>query len=225
MTNMAILIVAHTLIIREFLDKEKPDAVTMALPDHWHGIISVAAVNRKIDVYGQKPLCRTIREGQAIVKAVKMNNVIWQTGQQQRSDKTFRKAVELVVNGRIGRIKYIEVGLYDGGWNIGTPPVMEVPKELNWDMWLGPALKVPYRGVCHLDWRWILDYSGGQLTDWAGHHIDIAAWGTGLDHTGPVEISGQGVYPRDGIYNVPVDLIYTASTKMALRCVLQTLRA
>ena len=82
---------------------------------------------------------------------------------------------------------------------------MEVPPELNWEMWLGPALKVPYRGVSHWDWRWILDYSGGQLTDWAGHHIDIANWGAGLEHTGPVEISGSGVYPAEGIYNVPVE--------------------
>jgi predicted dehydrogenase len=72
-------------------------------------------------------------------------------------------------------------------------------------MWLGPALKAPYRGVSHWNWRWILDYSGGQLTDWAGHHIDIANWGTGLENTGPDEISGMGVYPREGLYNVPVE--------------------
>jgi predicted dehydrogenase len=72
-------------------------------------------------------------------------------------------------------------------------------------MWLGPALKAPYRGVCHWNWRWILDYSGGQLTDWAGHHIDIANWGADLEYTGPVEIEGTGVYPREGIYNAPVE--------------------
>ena len=190
---------------REFLEKEKLDAVSIALPDHWHGLIYSAAANKKLDVYGEKPLCRTIRDGQTIVNAMKKNNVIWQTGMQQRSDKTFRMAAEMAINGRIGKIKYIEVGLYDGNRGIGTPPVMEVPKQLNWDMWLGPAPKVPYRGVSHINWRWILDYSGGQLTDWAGHHIDIAAWGVGLDHTGPVEISGEGVYPREGIYNVPVE--------------------
>jgi predicted dehydrogenase len=72
-------------------------------------------------------------------------------------------------------------------------------------MWLGPAPKVPYRGVSHWDWRWMLDYSGGQLTDWAGHHIDIANWGAGLEHTGPVEVSGTGFYPAEGIFNVPVE--------------------
>jgi predicted dehydrogenase len=190
---------------REFLEKEKLDAVSIALPDHWHGIIYSAAANKKINVYGEKPICRTIKDGQAIVNNVKKNNIIWQTGSWQRSLPNFHRGAELAINGRVGKIKYIEVGLPDGGRGIGTPPVMQVPAELNWEMWLGPALKVPYRGVSHWDWRWILDYSGGQLTDWAGHHIDIANWGAGLEHTGPVEISGAGVYPVDGIFNVPVE--------------------
>lgn len=190
---------------REFLEKEKLDAVSIALPDHWHGIIYTEAVNKKLHVYGEKPICRTIRDGQAIVAAVKKNNIIWQTGSWQRSQSHFRRGAELVINGRIGKVSRIVVGLPDGGRSIGTPPVKEVPPELNWEMWLGPAPKVPYRGVSHWDWRWILDYSGGQLTDWAGHHIDIANWGTGLEYTGPVEISGTGVYPPEGIYNAPVE--------------------
>ncbi len=190
---------------REFLEKEKLDAVSIALPDHWHGIIYSEAANKKINVYGEKPICRTIEDGQTIVSAVKKNNIIWQTGSWQRSQDNFRRGAELAINGRAGKIKYIEVGLPDGGRGIGTPPVQEVPPELNWEMWLGPAPKVPYRGVSHWDWRWILDYSGGQLTDWAGHHIDIANWGAGLEHTGPVEISGTGFYPPEGIYNVPVE--------------------
>jgi predicted dehydrogenase len=190
---------------REFLEKEKLDAVSIALPDHWHGIIYSAAANKKLDVYGEKPICRTIKDGQTIVSTVKKNNIIWQTGSWQRSLANFHRGAELVINGRAGKIKYIEVGLPDGNKGIGTPPVQEVPPQLDWEMWLGPALKVPYRGVSHWDWRWILDYSGGQLTDWAGHHIDIANWGAGLEHTGPVEISGAGVYPFDGIFNVPVE--------------------
>jgi predicted dehydrogenase len=110
-----------------------------------------------------------------------------------------------VINGRIGNVHYVEVGLPDGGPSIGTPPVMPVPAELNWEMWLGPAPEVPYRGVCHWNWRWIMDYSGGQLTDWAGHHVDIAHWGLGLDRTGPQSVEGIGIYPREGIYNVPVE--------------------
>ncbi len=190
---------------REFLAKEKLDAVSIALPDHWHGIIYSAAANKKLDVYGEKPICRTIKDGQTIVGSVKKNNIIWQTGSWQRSQANFHHAAELVFNGRIGKIKTIEVGLPDGNNVIGTPPIKDIPKVLNWEMWLGPALKVPYRGISHWDWRWILDYSGGQLTDWAGHHIDIANWGAGLERTGPVEISGTGVYPREGLYNVPIE--------------------
>jgi len=190
---------------REFLEKEKLDAISLALPDHWHGIIYTEVANKKINVYGEKPICRTIKDGKTIVSAVKKNNIIWQTGSWQRSLPNFHHGAELAINGRVGKIKYIEVGLPDGGKGIGTPPVMPVPPELNWEMWLGPALKVPYRGVSHWDWRWILDYSGGQLTDWAGHHIDIANWGAGLEHTGPVEIAGSAVYPVEGIFNVPVE--------------------
>ncbi|HUX95255.1 MAG TPA: Gfo/Idh/MocA family oxidoreductase [Bacteroidales bacterium] len=190
---------------RELLAKEKLDAVLIALPDHWHGIIYTEAANHKLNVYGEKPICRTIKDGQTIVSAVKKNKIIWQTGSWQRSLYNFRRGAELAINGRAGKVKYIEVGLPDGGRGIGTPPVMDVPPELDWEMWLGPALKVPYRGVSHWNWRWILDYSGGQLTDWAGHHIDIANWGTGLEHTGPVEISGAGVYPAEGLYNAPVE--------------------
>ncbi len=190
---------------REFLEKEKLDAVSIALPDHWHGLIYSAAANKGINVYGEKPICRTINDGKVIVNAVKKNNIIWQTGSWQRSLFNFRRGAELAINGRVGKIKYIEVGLPDGNRGIGTPPVIAVPPEMNWEMWLGPALKVPYRGISHWDWRWILDYSGGQLTDWAGHHIDIANWGAGLEHTGPVEVSGSGVYPADGIFNVPVE--------------------
>jgi predicted dehydrogenase len=194
---------------RELLEKEKLDGVSLALPDHWHGIIYTEAVNHKLNVYGEKPICRTINDGQTIVAAVKKNNIIWQTGCWQRSLANFRRGAELAINGRAGKIKLIEVGLPDGGRGIGTPPVMEVPPELNWEMWLGPAPEVPYRGVAHWNWRWILDYSGGQLTDWAGHHIDIGNWGAGLEYTGPVEITGTGIYPPEGIYNAPVEYDFT----------------
>jgi predicted dehydrogenase len=190
---------------RELLEKEKLDAMLIAIPDHWHGIIYSTVANKKINVYGEKPICRTIKDGQTIVSAVKNSNITWQTGSWQRSQANFHRGAELAVNGRAGKLKYIEVGLPDGGRGIGTPPVMDVPPELNWEMWLGPAMKVPYRGVSHWDWRWILDYSGGQLTDWSGHHIDIANWGAGLEHTGPIEITGKGVYPAEGIYNAPVE--------------------
>jgi len=190
---------------REFLEKEKLDAVSIALPDHWHGLIYTAAANKKLDVYGEKPLARTIYDSKAIVSAVKKNDIVWQTGSWQRSTANFRRAAELVINGRIGKILSIDAGLPDGNRGVGTPPVQEVPAGLNWEMWLGPAPKSPFRGICHQNWRWILDYSGGQLTDWAGHHIDIAQWGIGMERSGPVELSGIGIYPREGLYNTPVE--------------------
>ena len=190
---------------RELLEKEKTDTAILALPDQWHALISCAFADKKIDIYGEKPLARYLVESRAIANSVKRNNIIWQTGSQQRSGDNFHKACELVRNGRIGKVDYVEVGLPDGNHYIGNPPVREIPAGVDWDMWLGPAPEVPFRGVLHFNWRWIMDYSGGQLTDWAGHHIDIAHWGLGLDSTGPVSIEGKGRPNRDGIYNVPVE--------------------
>jgi predicted dehydrogenase len=193
---------------RELIGRGDLDAVFTALPDQWHAVVSVAAARAGLHIHGQKPLARTISEGRAICDAVKRYGVIWQTGSQQRSEGNFHRACELVINGRLGKVNHVEVGLPDGRGS-GIQPLLEVPKELDWDMWLGPAPWRPYMdfggGSCHWDWRWIMDYSGGQLTDWAGHHIDIAHWGLGLDRTGPVEIEGRGVYPKDGLYNVPTE--------------------
>ena len=190
---------------REFLEKETLDAVSIAVPDHWHYHTYTAVADKKINLYGEKPLARSLKESRAILDSVQRNGVIFQTGSWQRSQPHFRHACELVRNGRIGKINYAEVGLPNGQRLIGTPPVQDLPSGIDWNTWLGSAPKVPYRGVCHYDWRWILDYSGGQLTDWAGHHIDIAQWGLGMDRTGPVEISGIGVYPHEGLYDVPVE--------------------
>lgn len=190
---------------RVLLEKEELDTALLALPDHWHSIISVSVANKGIDIYGEKPLARSIPEGRAIVNAVQKNNIIWQTGSWQRSVDHFYRACLLVRNGRLGKITHVDIGLPDGNKSIGSPPVKEIPEGLNWDMWLGPAPYVPFRGVLHWDWRWIMDYSGGQMTDWAGHHIDIANWGLDFDETAPVEIEGKGVYPAEGIFNVPFE--------------------
>ena len=192
------------LDFRELIGRGDLDAVQLALPDHWHALPAIAAAKAGLDIHGQKPLARSIREGRAMCDAVQRYGRVWQTGSQQRSDRKFRRACELVRNGRIGKIFKIEVGLPTGG-GTDVKAVTRVPEGLDWDLWLGPAPRVPYRGVSHWDWRWIMDYSGGQLTDWAGHHIDIAHWGMGWDRTGPVDIEGQGNYPTDGIYNVPTE--------------------
>jgi len=186
---------------RELIGRGDLDAVQLAVPDHWHAIPAIAAARAGLDIHGQKPLARSIREGRAMCDAVHRYGRVWQTGSQQRSDYKFRRACELVRNGRIGKILKVEVGLPTGG-GTDVKPIMPVPEGLDWNLWLGPAPYVPYRGVSHWDWRWIMDYSGGQLTDWAGHHIDIAHWGMGWDYTGPVEIEGKGNYPTEGLYNV-----------------------
>ncbi len=196
------------LDFRELIGRGDLDAVLLAMPDQWHSIPAVAAARAGLDIHAQKPLARTIREGRAICDAVQRYGRVWQTGSQQRSERNFHRACELVRNGRIGKIYKVEVGLPTGGTS-DNKPIQPVPEGLDWDFWLGPAPWVPFRGICHWDWRWIMDYSGGQLTDWAGHHIDIAHWGLGLGRTGPVEIEGRGIYPTDGIYNVPYEYKFT----------------
>jgi len=193
---------------REVIERKDIDALSLAMPDHWHSIPVVMAARAGKDMYGEKPLARTIHEGQVMRDAVNHYGRIWQTGSWQRSVHNFYRACELVRNGRIGKVHTVEVGLPTGG-STGNRPVQPVPEGIDWDFWLGPAPWVPFRGVMHWDWRWITDYSGGQLTDWAGHHIDIAHWGLGLDLTGPVEIEGKGVYPKDGIFDVPTEYKFT----------------
>ena len=192
---------------RQLLEKEDLDIVSHALPDHWHAPIAVACARKGIDMYGEKPFARSIKEGRAMCDAIERYGLIWQTGSWQRSRGNFRKGAELVRNGRIGKVEYVEVGLPDGRLRGPDTQLLPKPDTLDYDMWLGPAPWRPHqnlgRGSVHWDWRWIMDYSGGQLTDWAGHHIDIAHWGLGLDRTGPVEVEGKGEYPTEGIYDVP----------------------
>lgn len=196
------------LDFRNVIERSDIDALSIALPDHWHSIPAIMGAAAGKDIHAQKPLARTIREGRAICEAVRRYGIIWQTGSQQRSSEDFHRACELVRNGRIGKVTTVEVGLPTGSAS-DNKPVQPVPGGVDWEFWLGPAPKVPYRGILHWNWRWIMDYSGGQLTDWAGHHIDIAHWGLDLERTGPVEIEGRGVYPADGIYNVPIEYRFT----------------
>ena len=197
---------------RELIEREDLDAVSLALPDQWHAITAITAARAGLDVYGEKPLARSIRESRAICDAVQRYGRIWQTGSWQRSVPHFRHACELVRNGRIGKVRFVEVGLPSGSAT-GIKQPQPVPEGLDWDFWLGPA---PWREYCefgatrcHWDWRWIMDYSGGQLTDWAGHHIDIAHWGLDFDRTGPYEISGEGTYPAEGLWDAPTDYRFT----------------
>ena len=190
---------------RDLIARSDIDTLSLAMPDHWHSIPAIMGARAGKDIYAEKPLARTIYEARQMANAVHRYNRIWQTGSQQRSTANFHRACELVRNGRIGKVSRVEVGLPTGRQGPAAE-VRPVPEGLDWDFWLGPAQYRPYmefgkRGV-HWDWRWVSDYSGGQLTYWAGHHIDIAHWGLGLERTGPVEIYGSGQFPEDGIYDV-----------------------
>jgi predicted dehydrogenase len=182
------------------------DAVSIAVPDHWHAILSISAARAGLDIYGEKPLTHSLREGRALCDAVKRYGRVWQTGSWQRSVDNFYRACELVRNGRIGKIRRVEVGLpsghYDFARTFGQEKITAPPAELDYETWLGPAPYAPYcTARVHMNWRWNMDYGGGQLMDWIGHHLDIAHWGMGYDYTGPVEVWGKGEWPKTGIYN------------------------
>jgi predicted dehydrogenase len=193
----------------EVLERKDIDAVVLSVPDHWHGILSVAAARAGKDIYGEKPLAHNFAEGAAIRDAVARYGRVWQTGSWQRSVSQFRFACELVLNGRIGKVHKAEVGLpgglvdWDNTAKLDTP--VPPPPALDYDRWLGPAPLAPYCPArVHKTWRWNLDYGGGMLMDWIGHHIDIAHWGLGLDHTGPVEVEGQGEFQKvSRVWNAP----------------------
>jgi hypothetical protein len=179
----------------DVLAREDIDAVVIAVPDHWHAFVAIAACKAGKDVYCEKPLSLTIHEARAMVNAARKYDRVFQTGSMQRSSKEFRKACELVRNGRLGKIKQVIVDVGPSSIPCNLP---EEPMEpgLNWDMWLGPAPLRPYNSVLsprgvhtHFpNWRNYREYSGGMMTDWGAHHFDIAQWGLGMDDSGPVEI-------------------------------------
>jgi len=186
---------------REVVARDDIDAVCIATPNHWHALISIAAMKSGKDVYCEKPLALTIGECQAMVATARRYGRVFQTGSQQRSSHEFRFACEMVQSGRIGKVHTVHV-------NVGGPPIeswhlpgQPVPEGLDWDMWLGPAPWRTYNYDIAPDlkydgwpnWRSYRDYAGGMMTDWGAHHFDIAQWGLGMDETGPVEI-----WPPDG---------------------------
>ncbi len=181
---------------RELLARKDIDAVCIATPDHWHALAGIAAAKAGKDIYGEKPLTHNVHEAWALVKAVRDNNRVFQTGSQQRSSREFRVACELVRNGVIGKLIGVSVGVGGPGKKCDLPEEAMEP-GLNWDMWLGPAPMRPYNSVLsprgvhnHFpNWRAYSEYGGGMVTDWGAHHFDIAQWGLGVDDSGPVEIT------------------------------------
>ena len=188
---------------RDLLRNQNVDIVLIGTPDHWHSKILIDAVRAGKDVYCEKPLTLTIDEGKAIRDAVADTRRVVQVGSWQRSDSRFRLAVEMVRAGRIGRLQKVEVVLGKNG--VGGPfEVTKPPQNINWDLWQGQTPHVPYiQERCHYTFRWWYEYSGGQMTDWGAHHLDIAQWAI---NSLPVEISGTARYPTvDNGYNVAVD--------------------
>ncbi len=186
---------------RDLIARKDIDVLCIALPDHWHSVAAVMAVRAGKDIYGEKPLALTIHEGRFMVETVRQYHCLWQTGTQSRSDARIRFACQLVRNGRIGKLQRVEVGL-PAGPRTGPLPSMPVPDGFDYDLWLGPAPWAPYTEKrCHWNFRWILDYSGGQFTDQGAHSIDVAQWGAGTEETGPVEIEGSGEFPAEGIWD------------------------
>ena len=206
---------------REMFSKVQLDAVTAAVPDHTHAALALWAMNRGVDVYGEKPLAHHQAEGVALLEAARRNGRIWQTGSWQRSVRNFRRAVELVRNGRIGKISKVEVGVPHGLANTssykpegrGTPG--QPPAELDYELWMGPAETRPYHPrESHYFWRYNLHWGTGQVGNWFTHHGDIALWALDLDRPdrGPTEIRTTASYAKDaeGAWDVPADFTIDA---------------
>lgn len=197
---------------RQMLDNREIDAVIVATPDHWHALPGVHACQAGKDVYIEKPLTLTIHEGWALLRAARYYRRILQTGSQQRSSSEFFRAASYVRSERIGKVNMVRVGLPGVNWtNEAAVPDSEPPADLDYDLWLGPAPWRPYnKHRVHYYFRFFWDYSGGQMTNWGAHHLDIAQWALGMDETGPVQVSARAEYDPQGRYEVPswFEIIY-----------------
>jgi predicted dehydrogenase len=194
---------------RELLANKDVDAVVISTPDHQHALIAIDAVAAGKDVYLQKPASLTIAEGRALSDAVHRSGRIFQIGSQQRSTVQFRVAAELVRNGRIGQLKSIEIGL-PGDPSGEVEPEMPVPKNLNYDAWLGSTPVVfytekrvhPQEGYDRPGWLRCEQFGAGMITGWGAHHLDSAHWAMDTEHTGPIEIWGKAEFPKKGLWDV-----------------------
>jgi predicted dehydrogenase len=217
---------------RKILDRKDVEVVTIVTPDHWHSKIAIEAMQAGKDVYCEKPLTLTIDEGKQILKVQQATGRVFQVGTQQRSEMELRflRAIALVKEGRLGTVKTVQCAI-GGAPTSGEIPKAEVPSTLNWEMWLGQTPMTDYlqggfgnnrnypESRTHYEFRWWYEYSGGKMTDWGAHHIDIAQWAIGMDHSGPVSVEGTAEHPvpfKDG--HPTVSNRYNAATKFLVKC-------
>ncbi len=207
---------------RKLLDSKLVDAVLISTPDHWHALTTIHACQAGKDVYVEKPLTLTVAEGRAMVRAARKHQRIVQTGSQQRSSiKDFHRACELVRNGRLGKLKVVKVGIPGVNFSRPAVPDSDPPPVLDYDFWLGPAPKKPYNlKHVHYNFRFFWDYSGGQLTNWGAHHLDIVQWALGMDGAGPVTIEGKAQFDPKKEFEVPAtfELAYTYPDGLRVLC-------
>lgn len=190
----------------DLLQRKDIDVVLIGTPDHWHAKMVIDACRAGKDVYVEKPLSLTIDEGKILNRVVKETGRVIQVGSWQRSDSRFRLAVEMVHAGRIGKLKKVIVVM--GKNSVGGPFVPHpIPKHFNWDLWQGQTPDIPYLPErSHYTFRWWYEYAGGEMTDTGAHHLDIAQWGIGAQHSGPVEILGTAKFPTtENSFNVATD--------------------
>ena len=190
---------------REILERKDIDAVMISTPDHWHALMSSMAIRRGKDVICEKPTL-TVAEGRYISDLVKKTGKVFQTSTEDRSLFIYHRLAEVVRNGRIGKLKEIKVTLPAGKRFPNENPA-NAPKDLDYDMWLGPAPEAPYTisRTKQQHWRHVWDYSGGKFSDWGMHQLDTAQWANDTEKTGPISISGKGTINEGSMYNTFVD--------------------
>ncbi len=187
---------------RKLLDLKDVDAVIIGTPDHWHALPTVMACQAGKDVYVEKPLAVSIGEGRVMVAAARKYDRVVQMGTQQRSAPHYREAVDYVKSGALGKIRLVRAWAYlDWKGEIPVVPDSDPPPSVDYDFWLGPAKKRPFnKNRFHFTFRWYWDYSGGLMTDWGAHMIDIANWGMGIKApSSAVSIGGKYGYPNDAM--------------------------
>ncbi|MBN1673402.1 MAG: Gfo/Idh/MocA family oxidoreductase [Kiritimatiellae bacterium] len=206
---------------RELVAREDIEAVVIATPDHTHALIALAALESGKDVYVEKPMTLTIREGRAMAEAVRRYGRVLQVGSQRRSSAGYRRMCELVRNGRIGPLHTVDVRFTTRAGSAKPWSPEPVPAWFDHDKWLGPAPWTPYHpSRCHYAFRFVRDYAGGDLTNWGAHYLDIAQWGIGADDGGPVTIEGSGRRNTTGPHDVfhDVNITYTYANGVKLSC-------